>query len=79
MNDMNTKRYYERGGVSGSLIAAIVLGVFMVGFAATTVWAYLNYTEQKTDVDGKVALAVAEAKKVQADYDEEQYLKHEKE
>jgi len=79
MNDMNTRRYYEQGGVSGSLVAAIVLGIFMVGFAATTIWAYLSYTEQKTDVDGKVALAVAEAKKVQADEDEKKFAEREKE
>lgn len=77
---MNTiYRQNERGAVSGWLITVIILGVCTVGFAATTIWAYVGYMEQKTDVDGKIALAKAEAKKVQADFDEKEYLKHEKE
>lgn len=80
MSRMNTtNRQHEKGAVSGSLIAAIILGVFMTVFAATTVWAYMNYTEQKTDVDGKIALAEAEAKKEQADEDEQKFAEREKE
>lgn len=51
----------------------------MIGFAATTIWAYMSYTEQKTDVDGKIALATAEAKKEQADEDERKFAEREKE
>ncbi|MDB5165422.1 MAG: exported protein of unknown function [Candidatus Saccharibacteria bacterium] len=72
-------RHYERGAVTASLIIAIILGVFTIGFAATTIWAYLSYTEQKTDVDGKTALAQAEAKKTQADEDEKKFAEREKE
>ena len=80
MSRMNTKnRQNEKGAVTGSLIAAIILGVFMTGFAATTVWAYMNYIEQKTDVDGKIALAQAEAKKEQADEDEKKFAERDKE
>jgi hypothetical protein len=80
MSDMNTTtRHNERGAVSGWLITAIVLGVFTTAFAATTIWAYLSYNEQKTDVDGKIALAEAEAKKKQADEDETKFAEREKE
>jgi len=77
---MNTLyRHYERGAVTASLVIAIILGVLATGFAATTIWAYLSYTEQKTDVDGKIALAEAEAKKAQADVDEKKFAEREKE
>lgn len=55
------------------LISTIVLAILAIAFAGTTIWAYLSYTEQKTDVDGKVAIAVAEAKKVQGDEDQKKY------
>jgi hypothetical protein len=80
MSDMNTTyRHNERGAVSGWMITAIVLGVFTTAFAATTIWAFLSYNEQKTDVDGKIALAEAEAKKKQADEDEAKFAEREKE
>jgi hypothetical protein len=72
-------RQQERGAVTGSLIAAIILGVFTIGFAGTTIWAYLSYSEQKTDVDAKIDLAKAEAKKTQADEDEKKFSEREKE
>ncbi len=50
-----------------------------VALAATTIWAFLSYNEQKTDVDGKIALAQAEAKKEQADEDEKKFAEREKE
>ena len=72
-------RNNEQGAVDSWLIMAIVMGVLAIAFAGTTVWAYLSYTEQKTDVDGKIALAEAEAKKVQADEDEKKFAEREKE
>ena len=55
------------------LVSTIVLAILAVAFAGTTIWAYMNYTDQKTDVDGKIALAVADAKKKQADEDQKKY------
>jgi len=55
------------------LVSTIVLAILAVAFAGTTIWAYMNYTDQKTDVDGKIALAVADAKKKQADDDQKKY------
>jgi hypothetical protein len=71
-------RLNERGAVSGWLITAIILGVFTALFAGTSLWAFLSYNEQKTDVDGKIALARAEAKKIQSDQDLKDFAKQEK-
>lgn len=69
----------ESGGVSGSLIAIIGLTILVLGAGSAAIWAYINYNEQKTNVDGKVDLAVAEAKKSQGDIDEAKFAEREKE
>jgi hypothetical protein len=73
------KHKNEFGGVSGSLIAIIGLTILVLGAGSAAIWAYVNYNEQKTNVDGKVDLAVAEAKKEQADSDEAKFAEREKE
>jgi hypothetical protein len=77
---MNTfQNKHEQGGVSGSLIAIIGLVALALATGAVAIWAYLNYSEQKTNVDGKINLAVAEAKKTQGDADEAKFAEREKE
>jgi len=73
------QRKDERGAVSGSLIAIIGLIVLVTVTGGLAIWAYLNYNEQKTNVDGKVGIAVAEAKKEQGDVDEAKFAEREKE
>lgn len=63
------KTHYQPGNVNGWLIAAIG-GLTLAAIAtALAVWAYMAFNEQKTDVDGKVKVAVAEAKKEQSEAD----------
>ena len=76
---MNKHRLHEQGGISGALLAIIFLGIAVAGLGALSIWAYMNYNEQKTNVDGKVALAVATAKKEQADEDDAKFIEREKE
>ena len=77
---MNTTfRQSERGVITGGTIAAIILGVCATVFAGLAIWALLGYNEAKTDADGKTALAVAEAKKLQSDDDEKKFAEREKE
>ncbi|HTJ73698.1 MAG TPA: hypothetical protein VL481_03865 [Verrucomicrobiae bacterium] len=77
---MSTYRHKnEQGGISGSLIAIIGLVVLVLVAGSAAIWAYTSYRDQKTDVDGKIALAQAEAKKDQADVDEQKFAEREKE
>lgn len=70
---------HESGSVSGSLIAIIGLVILVLVAGGFAIWAYVNYSEQKSNVDGKVNLAVAEAKKEQSDVEAEKFAQREKE
>ncbi len=76
---MSKSTLRERGAVHISTIIVIVLTVLFVAASGAAVWAYLQYQEQKTDVDGKVNLAVAKARKEQAEADEAKFNEREKE
>lgn len=75
------KRYRdnEQGKVSGSLLAIIGLSLLVAVAGSLAIWAYINFNQQKTNVDARVDLAVAEAKKEQADEDEQKFAEREKE
>jgi hypothetical protein len=75
----NLRHKNENGAASGSLIAIIALGILFLAAGSAAIWAYLNYTEQKTNVDGKVSLAVAEARKDQSDIESAKFAEREKE
>lgn len=72
------QRTLENGGISGSLLAIIGLIILVLGAGSMAVWAYMNYTDQKNNVDNKVSLAVAEAIKKQSDTDAAKFLEQEK-
>jgi len=76
---MNSKRSLEKGAVRGSVIAISGLVVLVVVLGVFSVWAYLNYLNQKTDVDSKVSNASAKARLEQSDKDETDFAKREKE
>jgi len=67
-----------RNSNSKSTIAIIILGVFLLLISALSLWLFLNYNEQKKDVDGKIASAVTDAKKQQADEYEADFAEREK-
>jgi hypothetical protein len=69
----------ESGAANILLISTVALGIVCAGLAVLSVWAYVNYTDQKTNVDGRVDSAVAVAKKSQADSDETKFAAREKE
>lgn len=69
----------QRGAISGQMVAIAGLGVLVLVLGSVAIWAIVSYNEQKTDVDGRVSVAVAEAKNVQATEDEKKYLEREKE
>lgn len=76
---MNTLRPNERGAVSGSLIAIILVSLAAVLLAGLSVYLFLQYNEQKTDVDGKVAIAEADARREQQEADDTKFAQREKE
>ncbi len=70
---------YDKGAVDGWMISTIGLIILVLGSGSLAIWAYMNYNEAKTDIDGKIALAEAEAKKEQAEEDEAKFAEREKE
>jgi hypothetical protein len=76
---MNTIRSEERGAVSGSLIAIILVSLAAVLLASLSVYLYVQYSEQKNDVDGKIAVAEADARREQQEADDIKFAEREKE
>mgnify|MGYP001250407823 FL=1 len=68
---------HKSGGIW--LILSIVFIVLTVASFAVAVWAYINYIDQRDNVDSKVSVAVTEAVKAQADKDAADFLEKEKE
>jgi len=73
---MNTSR--EAGSVNPLVISNVLLAVLTIAFGGVMVWALVNYSDQKDNVDAKVAVAVAAAKKEQSAEDEKLFLEREK-
>lgn len=76
---MNMAQRNDYGAVQSSTIIVVVLTVLLVGVGAFGVWSYLQWQDQKTDVDGKISLASAKARKEQAESDEKKFIEREKE
>lgn len=74
---MNTVRSKEFGGISGTLLAVILLSVTVVGLAGASIWLFTQYSDYKTNVDSKVAAAEAEARREQGEIDLEKFTKKE--
>jgi hypothetical protein len=68
----------QRGAVNAWLITTIILAVTTIVAAGFLIWALINYFDQKDNVDSKVALAVAEAEKKQADTLDAKFREEEK-
>ena len=59
-----------RGAVNSQLLIIIALLFVIVVLSGLSAWLYMQYDEQKTDVDSKIAIAETAAKKQQAEDDE---------
>ncbi|MCL2869694.1 hypothetical protein FWF48_02700 [Candidatus Saccharibacteria bacterium] len=70
---------YRSGEVNILLIVVIVMSVLLAVLAGLGVWLYVQYSDQKTNVDGKINEAVALAKKEQAQQLEAKFVQREKE
>lgn len=72
------KRSHEAGMIHPLVITSVVLAVLTVGLGAFSIWAYLNYQDQKNNVDPKIAAAVATAKQQQTADDQKNFDEQEK-
>jgi len=61
------------------MVSTISLIVLFLAAGSLAIWAYVSYHEAQTDVDGKIALAEAEARREQAEEDEAKFAEREKE
>lgn len=69
---------FRSGKVEGSTIVIILLSIALVGMGAFGVWSFMNYREAQSDVDTKIELAEAAAKKQEAEEQAEKYAEREK-
>lgn len=69
----------EQGAVNPLVISNVLVGLVAIVLAGISVWAFVNYQDQKNNVDSKIETAVAAAKKEQADADEKEFIEREKE
>lgn len=76
---MKTQASFHKGAISGTTIVISSLALLLVVMGGLAVWSYINYHEANTDLEGKLALARAEAAKVQAEEDEKKFREFEKE
>ncbi len=74
---MKSHRLHETGAIQRNTLAIIGLLVLVVVLGVFGTWSYLNYLDQKKDVDGKVADAAAKARLEQSDKDEADFAARE--
>jgi type VI protein secretion system component VasK len=72
-------RTRETGAVNASIFAIVALVLLVLVFGSFSIWAYMNYMDQKKDVDSKIANAEAKAKLDQSTKDEATFAAREKE
>lgn len=69
---------FRSGKVEGSTIVIILLSIALVGMGTFGVWSFMNYREAQSDLDSKIELAAAAAKKQEAEEQAEKYAEREK-
>lgn len=69
----------DNGSTNGWMITSIVSIVLVIIMAGFLIWVYMNYVEQKTNVETKISAAVSKAEKEQAEADEAKFNEREKE
>jgi hypothetical protein len=57
---------HERGSIDGKIIGMVVLGLLVMVTGSAAIWAFMNYTDAKDNLDSKVEVATAEAIKKQS-------------
>ena len=60
----------QRGAVNAQLLVIIGLLVVLVGVSSLSAWLYVQYSDQKNNVDSKIATAQVAARKEQSEADD---------
>ncbi|MDN5819497.1 MAG: hypothetical protein L0H36_01800 [bacterium] len=76
---MKTTPSRQAGFMNGYLISIIVLIVALLGVGGLATWAYVQYSDASTDLNSKLDIAKADARKEQADIDAEKFFEKAKE
>lgn len=71
--------FKQQGAITAQLLVIIGLLILVVGLAGASVWLFTQYTDQKNNVDSKIAVAEAAARKEQAEEDDIKIKKVEEE
>jgi len=68
----------QAGEVNPLLLISIVLTILVLGLGSFSIWSYVNYTDQKNNVDQKISAAVSDAKRQQGVEDQTKFAEQEK-
>lgn len=63
----------ERGSVNGWMIGTIGCLILFLIAGSLAIWAYMQYSHEKSNVDSKVAIEVAKGKSEQAESDQKKF------
>ena len=66
---MMTRDKSECGSVNGWMVGTIGCLILFLIAGSLAIWAYMQYSREKSSVNSKVAIKVAEGKREQAEYD----------
>ena len=75
---MMTRDNSERGSVNGWMVGTIGCLILFLIAGSLAIWAYMQYSREKSSVDSKVAIEVAKGKSEQAESDQRNFLKKQK-
>lgn len=76
---MTRHSFYQRGASVPLIITLVLLSLLVISFAGLAIYAYVNYEDQRSNVQARVDRAVAIAEKEQADSLETKFQSREKE
>ena len=63
----------ERGSVNGWMVGTIGCLILFLIAGSLAIWAYMQYSHEKSNVDSKVAIEVAKGKSEQAESDQKKF------
>jgi hypothetical protein len=75
---MTRKHAHEKGEISGVQITIVGLAILVLGLGSFGIWAFVSYQDAQDNVNGKIDVATAEAKKQQSDEDNTKFIDQEK-